>query len=114
MEFLTKTLGRIIFALPFAVFGFMHLSAGKNMAGMVPVPGGVFWIYFTGIALIAASLGIIFKYAKYALLGLALLLVLFALTIHLPGLPAQSSLLSFLKDLALAGAALTLAGYVEN
>ena len=39
--------GRILFALPFAVFGLMHFMAGGDMAGMVPSwgPGGGFWVY---------------------------------------------------------------------
>lgn len=115
MNLLTSTVARIIYAVPLAVFGLMHLTSGKAMAGMVPVPGGVFWVYFTGLALIAAAVSIIIQKMSYwACLGLALLLALFALTIHMPGLPNPSSMGNFLKDLSLAGAALYLAGALKK
>jgi uncharacterized membrane protein YphA (DoxX/SURF4 family) len=109
------TAGRIVFALPFIVFGVNHLIAGPAMASYVPVPGGVFWIYFTGIALIAGGVGVATKLlGKWAALGLAILLAVFVVTMHVPGManPAtrQMSLISFLKDIALAGGALTWAG----
>ena len=59
------------------------------MAGMVPfwLPGGVFWVYLTGQALIAAAISIIAqKKAKLASLLLAAMLAVFILTIHLPGM----------------------------
>ena len=109
------TVGRVIYALPFAIFGISHFLEGKQMVGSVPVPGGVFWIYFTGAAMVAASIGIITKIlGKWASLGLALLLLLFVLFVHIPGLsnPAMRPLhiMSLLKDTALLGAALTIAG----
>lgn len=109
------TAGRILYALPFIVFGVNHLIAGPAMAGYVPVPGGVFWIYFTGVALILGGVGIATKLlGKWAALGLALLLLTFVVTIHVPGManPASRtmSLIQLLKDLALSGGALTWAG----
>jgi len=59
------------------------------MVGYVPsfIPGGVFWVYLVGLALIAAAVSIIIqKKAKLACLLLAILLMIFVLTIHLPGL----------------------------
>src|SRR5258708_24216225 len=87
MKTLTTTLGRVLFALPFAIFGLSHFFEARAMAGYVPVPGGVFWVYFTGLALIAGSIGILTKImGKWAALGLAALLATFILTIHLPHL----------------------------
>jgi putative oxidoreductase len=102
---------RALFGLPFVVFGLFHFAGAEHMAGMVPVPGGVFWVYFTGVALIAGGLGILTNIlGRWAALGLAALMGLFALTVHLPALgdPAmgQMATISLLKDTALAGASL--------
>ncbi|MBW8050502.1 MAG: DoxX family protein [Cytophagales bacterium] len=117
MEILTTTVARIIFALPFGIFGVMHFMGAKDMGGMVPsfIPGGVFWIYLTGAALVAACISIIIqKMAKLSCLLLALMLLLFILTMHIPGLmnemTMQMSMMSLLKDMALMGGALTYAG----
>lgn len=103
-----------MYALPFGVFGIFHLINAENMAAYVPafIPGGVFWVYLTGIAHLAACISfIIEKKAHLAGLLLALMLLIFALTIHLPGAlegdPASTT--TFLKDFALSGAALILA-----
>ena len=124
MQALTTTVARILFAIPFAVFGLLHLMSGPQMAGMLPswLPGGVFWVYLTGIALIAAAVSIIAqKIAKLASLLLAALLAIFVLTVHLPGIMgAQNemammmSMSGLLKDIGLAGGALTWAGISKN
>lgn len=106
---------RVLFALPFAIFGLFHFLNASAMAGMVPVPGGVFWIYFTGAALIAGSIGIITGFlGRLAALGLSALLVTFILGIHLPGLSnpemQQGAMMGLLKDVSLLGGALTWAG----
>ena len=112
---LTGKAARIAFALPFAVFGLFHFLNASAMAGMVPVPGGVFWIYFTGAALIAGSLGIMTGIlGRLAALGLAALLGTFILAIHIPGLSnpqmQQMAMMGLLKDVSLLGGALTWAG----
>jgi len=117
MQTLTSTVARIIFAVPLAIFGLFHFMNGPAMAGMVPIPGGVFWVYLTGAALLAAAISILIKkQARLACLLLALMLTIFALSIHLPGALGgdQASVSSMLKDLALAGAALAFAGRFEN
>lgn len=112
------TVGRYLYAIPMAVFGVFHFMNGSAMAGMVPVPGGVFWVYVTGAALIAAAVAIVIgSYAVLATRLLALLLLTFAVTIHLMGvvnaadaMAMQASMSSMLKDTALAGGALVLSG----
>lgn len=111
----TSKVARVLFALPFAVFGFFHFLNASAMAGMVPVPGGVFWIYFTGAALIAGSIGIITgTLGRLAAFGLAALLATFILGIHLPGLTnpeaQQEAIMGLLKDTSLLGGALAWAG----
>lgn len=106
-------IGRILFAIPFAVFGMMHFMNASMMAGMVPIPGGVIWVYLTGACLIAAAIAILIgKYARLACQLLGLFLMLTALTVHLPGIlsapdmgAAAPSMSNMLKDVSLAGGA---------
>lgn len=107
-------LGRMIYALPFVVFGILHFMNAPAMAAFVPsyVPGGAFWVYLTGLAFLLAAIAFFSgKQARLAGILLAVLLGLFVLTIHIPavagGQMASSSQL--LKDLALAGGALMVA-----
>lgn len=115
MSVLTSKVARLIFAIPFGIFGVFHLINAGGMTGMVPgfIPGGVFWVYLTGVAHLAACISfIIEKKAHLAGLLLALMLLIFAFTVHLPGAidGNTASTSSFLKDFALAGGALILAG----
>lgn len=116
MDSLPK-LGQYLFAIPMGAFGFMHFMLADMMAGMVPIPGGVIWVYLTGLALIAAAVAIVIgKQAGNAALGLALFLVLTATTVHLRALVGgdQAAMSQFLKDIALAGGALMLFGVVRG
>jgi putative oxidoreductase len=118
MEMLTSTLTKIgpyLIAIPAAIFGILHFMGADGMAGMVPIPGGAIWVYITGLALIAAAVSVIIgKKTRMAATLLAVLLLIFVLTIHLPGVIAggdggQMSLMSMLKDLMIAGGALVYA-----
>jgi hypothetical protein len=53
-------LSNLFFAAPLAVFGALHLAAAEGLATMVPsyMPWKLFWAYFFGFALLAASLSI--------------------------------------------------------
>lgn len=122
MNTLIGKIGRILFALPFAVFGIMHLMSGADMAGYVPgfIPGGAFWVYLTGLAHLAASISfIIEKYTRLAGILLGVMLLIFVLTIHLPGVlsggeGATTYMTNLLKDLALTGAAWYIAGQYDE
>lgn len=115
------TVGRILYGLPFIVFGILHFMAGSAMAGAVPtwLPGDVFWVYLLGIALVAAGISILAQWQiRLATLLLGVLLLIFVLTVHLPGAinaPDQQSsgmyMSGILKDLSLAGAAFFLSSY---
>ena len=104
-------LGRPLFAAVFAIFGLLHLAMGGNMTGAVPAwaPGpAIFWVYFTGVAMVAAAASLFTgKQEKLAAALLGVLLLIFALTIQLPMVIGgnQMAMPSLLKDLALAGAA---------
>jgi putative oxidoreductase len=56
-------LSNLCFAAPLAVFGALHLSAARGLMTMVPsyMPWPLFWAYFFGFALLAASLSIATK-----------------------------------------------------
>lgn len=115
MDKLTMVAGRIIFALPFLFFGAGHLMNAPQMAGMVPafIPGGIFWIYFTGAAMVLAALAVITgKGGKTACFGLAAMLLVFIVTIHLPGMSnpqmKMMAMMGLFKDMGLLGGALVI------
>ena len=115
MNALTTVVARVLFALPFGIFGIVHFMKADQMAGAVPVPGGVFWVYVTGLAMVAACISIITKIqSKWASLGLALLLLFYIVFVHGPRAfnPAtmQTDFPQVLKNLSLMGGALLLAG----
>lgn len=102
------SLGKYLYAIPFAIFGIFHFMNAEGMAGMVPIPGGVIWVYVTGVALLAAVVSMLTgKKDKLATMLLGVLMLIFALAIHLPAVIGgdQMSMASLLKDLSLAGAA---------
>jgi putative oxidoreductase len=118
-------IGRILFALPFALLGLNHFFMVDYYLGMLTsfVPGGAYTIIFVGIVLLAASISIMLKkYVQLSCYILAVLLLLFILTIHLPNMfnpvDHQSyamTLMELLKDIALLGGALLVAGiFKEN
>lgn len=106
--------GRIIYALPFVVFGILHFMNATAMAGIVPayIPGGAFWVYLTGLAFLAAAVAMLVgRYVRLAGILLAAMLAIFVLTIHVPAALAGGSLGQLLKDTALAGGALMAASF---
>lgn len=117
--FLTRTVARVLFALPFIASGVLHLVNAGAMAPSVPAPGGVFWVYLTGVALLAGGVGVLTRrLGMWAALGLAVLLLLFIATIHLPALARpdarQMALVHLIKDTGLLGGALTWAGLLAS
>jgi putative oxidoreductase len=119
-NYLPLIAARILFAIPFLAFGAMHLMGADQMAGMVPswLPGGVLWIYITGLAQIAGGLAIILdKMMPLASNLLALLMLVYVILIQYPMLAnevtRQIGMAGVLKDLGLAGGAL-LAGYLSG
>jgi putative oxidoreductase len=91
------------------------------MPGIVPsvFPGGFIWVYITGIALIAASVSIMTGIkTSIACLLLILMLVVFILSVHMPGLKdeatRQMTMISLLKDIYIAIGALVLVGISDR
>jgi uncharacterized membrane protein YphA (DoxX/SURF4 family) len=116
------TIGRILFAIPFALFGINHFLMLDYYLGMLTsfVPLGAYTIILTGIMMIAASISIITKIlVKFSTLLLAFLLFIFIVTIHIPHLFADAdktiSIIALLKDISLMGGSLMISGiYSED
>ncbi len=109
------SLGRWLFAIPFAIFGLFHFMNADAMAEyVVPayMPAKVVWVYLAGAGLIAATVSMaIGKYDKLATTLLSVFLLLVVVMVHLPGAMsggdgAQAATSMVLKDLGLAGAAM--------
>src|SRR5438128_99352 len=84
--FIPSKAAEIIFALVIGTFGVLHLKNGSAWAAGVPAympGGGTMWIYVTGTAMVLAALAIISGIMKtLACYLLALLLIIFIVTIH--------------------------------
>jgi uncharacterized membrane protein len=111
------TLGRILFAIPFAIFGINHFLMTDYYIGMLTsfIPLGPYTIILTGIMLIGVSISIISKkYVKFSTIALAILLFIFIVTIHIPHLFIEAdrtiTLIALLKDISLMGGSLMIAG----
>jgi uncharacterized membrane protein len=81
-------LSNLCFAIPLAVFGALHLFGAQFVIGLVPryMPWRLFWVYFVGCALIAASLSIATRIAvRWSGLLFGIMMFLFVAMIHLPG-----------------------------
>ena len=111
-----STLGRVLYALPFAFFGINHFVMYDYYMGMLTsfIPFGGYLIIFTGVIMIAASLSIIFKkFIRITAISLAILLLIFILAIHIPDLFHEDTkmigLIMLLKDTSLMGGSILIA-----
>jgi hypothetical protein len=80
-------LSNMCFAIPLAVFGAEHLAAARSLAEGVPnyMPGRLFWAYFVGFALIAASLSIATKIqVRWSGLFFGIMMFMFDAMLHIP------------------------------
>ena len=112
--------GVVLYALVIGFFGVNHFLNDTGFQNTIPsfIPYHKFWVYATGLALIAAAISFLSgKKTQAAGLFLALFLIIIVLTIHLPavirseGNPVISiALTNLVKDTGLAGAALMIAG----
>jgi putative oxidoreductase len=119
MDTLTKTISKFMFAIPFLVFGYFHLSNLDGMSFLVPsyFPAAKFWVALTGISLIAASISIIVGiWDVWASFLLGVMLLLFALLVHLSAVMGgnEMSMPNLLKDLSLSGAAWMYSGFIAK
>ncbi len=113
-------IGRIIFALTIAYFGIGHLTSAAAMTGLVPAMFSAVatpLVYFTGVCLLLASVSMLInKWMRWAGILLAVFLVLTVLMVHVPNLAApeetakMTAMIMIVKDMAMAAAALIIAG----
>jgi uncharacterized membrane protein len=109
-------LTHLCFAVPLAVFGAEHLSGAKALLNGVPsyMPWRLFWVYFVGFALIAASLSIATKIqVRWSGLLFGTMMFLFVAMLHLPGAVAAGSRTAWtvvIREMSFGGAGWVLAG----
>ena len=110
-------LSNLCFAVPLAVFGAEHLSAAKFIMLAVPsyMPGRLFWAYFVGVALLAASLSIATKIqVRWSGLLFGIMMVVFVAMLHIPrALVSPSERIPWtivVREMSFAGGAWILAG----
>jgi uncharacterized membrane protein len=85
-------LSNLCFAAPLAVFGALHLLAARDLMTMVPayMPWHLFWAYFFGFALLAASLSIATKIqVRWSGLLFGVAMFLFVAMLIIPGVVAS-------------------------
>jgi len=80
-------LGHFFLAAFLILCGIEHFMFVEFVTSLVPswIPGGVFWTYFTGVALIAGGLGIIVPLTSRLAGGLSgLMIFVWVLIVHIP------------------------------
>jgi uncharacterized membrane protein len=112
-------LGPVFEAVPLAIFSMEHLLAAHDLTGAVPtwLPGPLFWVYFFGVALLAAAVSfILWKCVPWSASLLTLFFLIIVATVDLPNLPGHVHERLFwtlnLRELCFAGGAMVLAGSV--
>jgi uncharacterized membrane protein len=110
-------LGPVFEAVALAIFAAEHFLAARGLSTIVPrwLPGALFWTYFVGAALLAASISFIaWRYVRWSASLLALLFLIIVATIDLPNLPKHINERLFwtltVRETAFAGGAMVLAG----
>jgi uncharacterized membrane protein len=109
-------LTHLCFAIPLAVFGAEHLSSPQSLLALVPpyMPWRMFWVYFVGFALIAASLSIASKrHVQWSGLLFGAMMFLFVATVHLPGAVTAGGRIPWtivVREMSFGGAGWVLAG----
>jgi uncharacterized membrane protein len=110
-------LSNLCFAIPLAVFGALHLSGVEFVAPLVPsyMPWRLFWAYFVGFALLAASLSIATKIqVRWSGLLFGIMMLLFVVTPDIKGAiahPRDRFVWTYvLREMSFAGGGWILAG----
>lgn len=108
-----------LLAIVMITFGIYHFMNGRNLVIFIPafLPWGITWVYLVGVAFILVGVAFITnRMVKLAAYLLALLLIIFILTIHIPNFinagdkeMKSMALINLLKDTAIAGFALHIA-----
>ncbi len=113
------TLGKLLFIIPFAIFGFLHFGPLEFCLPVVPtwLPFKAFWVYFTGVCLFSFAVSaLIGKLDKLASLLLAILLLTFVFSYHFPKAISGNfeGIISTARDICMAGASLLYGAFVAK
>ncbi len=113
-----------VLAVVLIVFGIFHFRSPYDLLVYLPefLPGGVFWVYLTGTAFILVGVSFILnKFVKIASYGLAIMLLIFVVTIHIPNAMnagdatfRQIALINVLKDTSIMCFALFIAATAHH
>jgi uncharacterized membrane protein YphA (DoxX/SURF4 family) len=112
----TVTLTRLCIAIPLVIFGAEHLSSQQTLLALVPsyMPARIFWVYFVGFALIAASLSIATgRQVRWSGLLYGMMMFLFVAMLHLPGAVKAGGRIPWtivFREMSFGGAGFVLAG----
>ena len=110
----------LCFAIPLAVFGAEHLSMPRALMAAVPLymPWRMFWVYWVGIALIAASLSIATKrQVQWTGLLFGVMMFAFVAMLHLPGAIRTGGRILWtivFREMSFGGAGWVLAGIAAD
>lgn len=109
--------GRILFGLLYIYSAAHHFLNANELAPGVPsyIPGGIIWVYVTGIIMLAGGVFIIInRFIRTGAIMIGILMLVFVFLIHFPGIfdPERKLFATgfFFNNLALAGAAFFMAG----
>jgi uncharacterized membrane protein len=110
-------LGPVCEGVALAMFAMEHFIAAHDLMGLVPkwLPGPLFWVYFVGVALLAAAVSFVaWRCVRWSASLLALLFLVIVFTLDLPNLPAGAHDRIFwvltMREMCFAGGAMVLAG----
>jgi uncharacterized membrane protein len=114
-------LANLCFAVPLAVFGTLHLFGPQFVKDLVPryMPGRMFWVYFVGCALIAASLSIATKIGvRWSGLLVGIMMFMFVAMLYLPSalrhLHARITWTIVFREMSFGGAGWILAAIAKD
>jgi uncharacterized membrane protein len=113
--------GRLLFGIAMIIFGWQHFMYARFLATLVMawLPGHLFWIYFTGVSMVAAGLAITLAIqARLAGIMLGIMFLLWVLLLHAPRVFAaihnQDELTSLFVALAFSGSSFIFAEVIAE
>ena len=112
-------LGPVFEAVALAIFAAEHFFLARDLSEIVPkwLPGAMFWTYFVGVALLAASVSFIaWRCVRWSASLLAALFLIIVATVDLPNLPSSLHDRMFwiltVRETSFASGAMVVAGSV--
>jgi len=112
-----RALTPLCVAIPLAVFGAEHLSSPQSLLALVPsyMPARLFWVYFVGFALIAASLSFAaMRQVRWSGMLFGSMMFLFVAMLHLPAAITAGGRIPWtivVREMSFGGAGWVLAGF---